>query len=396
MAEAKSKVDWQFARNVAEFVVNDTPPPHYDAQQVAADFASMTPQAEELVAAETGLEVESQAKAKVIERIDWVDANLASFGRLMRPLFEKLDAHALDKEAEKLANKSEPKQFSETEFGKMLGPWAEKIDPAVKSATNVAASLGEDIANSVGPKFAGAELGGLLGFMAGRVLGQYDLLVAEDDSPEDQDWVYYVGPNIHALENRFGFPPKEFRLWIAIHECTHRAQFMGVPWLRPYFLSMVDDLINSVDPDPKQLLESLKEARQQSSSDDAIDGGLMMKLASPEQRKVMNRLTGLMSLLEGHGDVVMDSAGKGLIPSQQRFSNIMSQRRKNATGISRVIQKLTGMDAKLAQYEAGEAFIAAVEAKGGRKLFDMVWTSPEALPTLEEVNNPELWIKRVG
>ena len=93
----------------------------------------------------------------------------------------------------------------------------------------------------VGRRVAGTEMGVLLGFMAQRVLGQYDLLVPDDpDAPERTDAVYYVGPNILALEKRYAFRPRDFRLWIAIHEVTHRAQFTAVPWMKPYFLSLVE------------------------------------------------------------------------------------------------------------------------------------------------------------
>jgi len=375
-----SKVDWDFARTVASKIAKKVETPDaYMADSIHEDLIRMTTQAEELVVAETGLSPKSEAKAKVIDRLGWVDANIASFQRLLKPLLENLDEDVEDKiEVE----------FSETDLGKKIGSLAETADPIIKAV--------KDVVKEIGPKTAGAEVGALLGFMSGRVLGQYDLLVAEDDSPQDQDWVYYVGPNILSIEHNYGFPPEEYRLWIAIHECTHRAQFMGVPWLRPYFLSMVDDLLSSVDPDPKQLVESVKNAINNDDSKEEISGGLAMKLASPEQRVIINRVSGLMSLLEGHGDIVMDRAGKDLIPSQPRFARVMSERRKNASGIAKFVQKITGMEAKMAQYEEGEKFIKMVEDRGGRKLFDQVWTSPEALPTLEEIRDPQIWIDRVG
>ena len=119
-------------------------------------------------------------------------------------------------------------------------------------------------------------------------------------------------------------------------------------------------------------------------------------LATPEQRVTMDKVTGLMSLLEGHGDITMDRAAMHLIPSQPRFAKVMSQRRKNATGLTKVVQRLTGMEAKLAQYEEGEKFVLAVEEAGGRELFDQVWTSPETLPTIDEIRSPDLWIERMG
>ncbi|MEL6983604.1 MAG: zinc-dependent metalloprotease, partial [Actinomycetota bacterium] len=237
------------------------------------------------------------------------------------------------------------------------------------------------------------------GWTSNRVLGQYDLLIVEDERPEDQDLVYYVGPNILSLEKRYGFPPREFRLWIAVHECTHRAQFTGVPWLRPYFLSLVNELLDTVEPDTGRFLEVVKESvaeRRAGNGRSLSDGGLSALLATPEQRVTMDKVTGLMSLLEGHGDITMDRAAKDLIPSQPRFARVMSQRRKNASGLSKVVQRLTGMEAKLAQYEEGENFVNAVEAVGGRELFDQVWTSPETLPNIDEIREPNRWIERIG
>jgi len=125
------------------------------------------------------------------------------------------------------------------------------------------------------------------------------------------------------------------------------------------------------------------------------DGGLSVLLASPEQRETMKKVSGLMSLLEGHGDIVMDRATRDLIPSQQRFARVMTQRRQNAGGLVKLIQRLTGIEAKLAQYEEGERFVQAVEAAGGRELFDQVWSGPESLPTIDEIRDPQRWISRV-
>ncbi len=165
----------------------------------------------------------------------------------------------------------------------------------------------------------------------------------------------------------------QFRLWIAIHECTHRAQFTGVPWLRPYFLSLVNGLIDSVDPDPERVfatiratIEDRKARRSDPDAEGALDGGIARLLASPEQKLVLDQVTGLMSLLEGHGDVTMDRAGRRLIPSQPRFARVLAERRANASGPAKFFQKLLGFEAKLAQYAEGEAFITAVETAGGQ------------------------------
>jgi uncharacterized protein (DUF2342 family) len=63
--------------------------------------------------------------------------------------------------------------------------------------------------------------------------------------PQVKTAVYYVGPNVLGLEKRYAFRPRDFRLWIAIHEVTHRAQFTAVPWMKPYYLSLVDSALVS-------------------------------------------------------------------------------------------------------------------------------------------------------
>lgn len=387
-----AEVDWDFARVVAGRIAGREPfADSYHRESLESDLLELTTQAEELVQLETGLVSQSGlAKAKVTDRMGWVDANLASFDRLLRPLLGRMDDGALEDEAEKKAG-----GFSESQLGQTLSPVTDLLAP-------VGAAIGDafgQVSDVVGPKFAGAEVGALLGWMSGRVLGQYDLLIIEDERPEDQDWVYYVGPNVLSLEKRYGFPPREFRLWIAVHECTHRAQFTGVPWLRPYFLSLVNELLDTVDPDPKRLVDAVRDSMAERKAGNGMslkDGGIGALLASPEQKETMDKVTGLMSLLEGHGDITMDRAAKHLIPSQPRFARVMSERRKNASGVSKVVQRLTGMEAKLAQYEEGEDFVHAVEAAGGKELFNQVWTSPETLPTIDEIRSPELWIARVG
>ena len=348
-----SPVDWGLAEKVAVRVAGTDPfsrSYHYDS--LAPDFAELTAEAEQLVGDVTGLRsLAGPARARVTDRPGWVQANIASFQRLLRPLTDRL--------GDRMA----------------AGPFA-------------------PVARGV----AGAEVGIMLGWMSTRVLGQYDLLVVEEERPEDQDLVYYVGPNVLALEKHHGFPPREFRLWLALHEVTHRAQFTGIPWLRDHFLSLVDQTLSAVDPDPKRFLEALGRVAEglRSGHNPLDDGGVAALLASDEQRAVLDRISGMMSLLEGHGDVTMDRAGADRIPSADRFSRVLRVRRQQSTTLVRLLQKLVGLEAKLNQYEQGERFIAAVEAAGGTELLDRAWTGPEALPSMAEIRDPSAWVARVG
>jgi coenzyme F420 biosynthesis associated uncharacterized protein len=356
-------VDWGLAEKVAVRAAGREPfAGSYHERSLGPDFDELTAQAEELVAVETGLRsAAGPAKAKVIDRAEWVRANIASFQRLLHPLTEKM-------------------------ADRLQGPAA-----------------------LVMPRAAGLEVGLLLGWMSGRVLGQYDLLVASEPTTapsgplgsaqrgDDSDFVYYVGPNLLALEKRFAFPPREFRLWLALHETTHRAQFTGVPWMKEHYLGLVDKTLGAVDTDPKRLFDAVRRTLEETRAGGTpLGDGLAHLLAGPEQRDALDQIGGLMSLLEGHGDVTMDRAGAGLIPSAPRFGRVLRNRRKRGSATARLIQRLLGLEAKLNQYEQGEHFIAEVERLGGGpEALEPVWRGPQWLPTLTEIRDPADWLARV-
>ncbi|MCC5951068.1 MAG: zinc-dependent metalloprotease [Acidimicrobiia bacterium] len=348
---AAAAVDWGLAERVAVRVAGQEPfARSYHADSLDGDFAEFTALAEGLVADETGLRsLAGPARARVTDRPGWIRANISSFQRLLRPIIDK--------------------------FGDRLD--TSPLAPVAKRVT-------------------AAEVGVVLGWMSTRVLGQYDLLIIEDEDPDDQDIVYYVGPNVLALEKQFAFPPREFRLWLALHEVTHRAQFTGVPWMRPHFLALVERTLGAVDPDPARLLDAMGRMADavRTGQNPLSDGGIMTLLASPEQRAVLDEVSGLMSLLEGHGDVTMDRAGVDLVPSAERFSRVLRQRRQQASGFNKLLQQLIGLEAKLAQYEQGEKFIHAVEAVDP-DLLDRVWEDPANLPSLAEIRHPDTWLDRL-
>ena len=346
---ADEPVDWDLARRVAVRVAGEEPLSRsYLGDMMRRDFSEFTPLAEELVAKETGLvSTEGAARAVVIARAGWINATLRSFRRLMKPV---------------------------------LGDAPDKV------ATN-----------AVSRKVSATQLGAVLGWMSRRVLGQYDLLLAEDEDREDQDLVYYVGPNILAVEKRFAFDPKQFRLWLALHELTHRSQFTGVPWLRPQFLSLVNQMLDEVEPDVDRIKQGLNEFLQmkREGKDPLADGGVAQLFASERQRELLDRVGGMMSLVEGHGDVTMSRAAMGHVPHAERFHRVMQERRNSATGLNKTVQKIMGFEAKLAQYQAGEDFIAAIEAERGPRAVDLIWQRADHLPSMNEIRNPAQWMKRV-
>ena len=355
-------VSWETAERVAGWVASRTrTPAPYRPDLLQAEFAELTAQAEELVAASTGMRsAAGPARARVTDRAGWVHANVASFQRL-------------------------------------LGPHLDRLDPTRLSGSNAVLSRLAGPLASAGRTATGAQMGVVLGWLSTRVLGQYDLLITEE-AAEEQDIVYFVGPNVVALERQHGFEPREFRLWLALHEVTHRCQFTAIPWMRDYFVSLVEAGIGSLEPDPARLAAALRRMTDQirAGRNPLEDNGALGLVATPEQLEGLHRIQALMSLLEGHGDVTMDRAGAADIPSAAHFSAVLRQRRTQAHGLSKILQQLIGIEAKLRQYAEGERFITAVESVGGPALLNNAWRGPEWLPSLDEIRDPHLWIDRVG
>jgi coenzyme F420 biosynthesis associated uncharacterized protein len=362
---APGLVDWSWAQRVAEWTAGRRPPPvGYRAAAVEADFAELTEQAEGLVAEATGLRPATPARARVTDRAGWVRANVASIQRLLGPTLEKFEASRASAPSTTLAGLQ----------SRLPGQLA-----------------------AVGRTVSGTQIGLVLAWLSTRVLGQYDLLITEE-FVEDQDIVYYVGPNVVALESRYGFPPREFRLWLALHEVTHRSQFTAVPWLRDHFVSLVDRGLEAGIPDPGRVADALRRVAEEirAGRNPLGDAGVLGVLATDAQRDALQAIQALMSLLEGHGDVTMDRAGAAAVPGAERFSRVLRERRQQVHGPAKLLQHVLGLEAKLRQYAEGEEFIRVVEKAGGSDLFERVWRGPEWLPSLAEIRSPETWVSRVG
>jgi coenzyme F420 biosynthesis associated uncharacterized protein len=347
----RSSVDWELAAATARRALSWKLPLADDVRlSVEADFVELTRRAEDLVAEVTGLElVSGNARARTVDRAEWVDANLASFSRLLAPVLDRQPTSSIARAMQR---------------------------------------------TPIGRQAAGVEVGLLLSWMSTRVLGQYD---AVPGAPEGKDAIYYVAPNIVGIEQRHGFAPRDFRLWIAVHEVTHRFQFTAVEWMEPYFLGLVERA-TSISFDVSTVLESLGRlvAAARAGENPLGETGIIGLLASTDQLVTVRDAQALMSLLEGHADIVMGSVGDDVIPGATRFAKVLSERRERAKGGTKLIQQLLGVEAKLRQYRDGERFVEAVIAERGVSGFSQIWQSSEYLPTLEEIHSPERWLARVG
>jgi coenzyme F420 biosynthesis associated uncharacterized protein len=230
----------------------------------------------------------------------------------------------------------------------------------------------------------GGEVGVLLGFLAAKVLGQFDPF------HEPSGRLLLVAPNIVHVEREISADPSDFRLWVCLHEETHRVQFTAVPWMRDHLFSEFQALAGTVDP-TSVLQDGLRRASESLRS----GGNLLEALGSPEQREILDRVTGVMSLLEGHADVVMDGVGPQVIPSVAKIRAAFDRRRAGVGVLDRLLRRLLGLDAKMAQYRDGAKFVRAVVDRVGMAEFNAVWERPENLPGKNEITDPDVWVDRV-
>ncbi len=343
---ARDVIDWRMARRVADrmagsYALEGT----YHESRFASQAPDLVARASLLVEAETGLSAAGSPEVQVVSRRDWVDNNVRSFGVLLGPAEEKLAAQT---------------------------------------------SVGSKIARRVA-----LEMGAVLGLLARRVLGQYELVLPTSEGGNG-DTVLFVGANVLEMERRFEFRPDEFRFWVALHECTHRLQFLGVPWLRDYFLGLVSSLVDSAVPEPGRMSRVASELRRASEEGEPIVGeaGLFGVFASPGTREALMKVQALMSLLEGHGHVVMDRIGARELVTQERMSAMLKARRQDPR--TAMFMRLVGLDMKMRQYEMGAAFIEGVERHASWSALDRAWEGPDLLPTLPEIENPVLWLERTA
>lgn len=321
---------------------------HFDA--LRDEMVGITEEVSALVPEATGLPLVGSPGTEIISRVDWVTRNQASFNHLLEPARQKL------------------------------------LQSTVESGGSASAAA---MAN----RFVNVETTALLGVLARRVLGQYELVLP---TGEEGDVVTYVGANIMQMERNHQFRPHEFRFWVALHELTHRAQFQGVPWLRDYFLSLVSELVESSHPEPGRIGRAFDEVgRRRSRGEDVLDErGIFGLFASPDQKVVIDKVQALMSLLEGHGHVVMDRVGSEMLKSQKRMSQVLKGRRQDRR--TAALFRLIGLEMKMRQYRLGEEFIKGVEREAGWGTVSLAFRGASSLPTLVEIEDPGAWLARVA
>jgi coenzyme F420 biosynthesis associated uncharacterized protein len=341
-------VDWDLAAATAGALGKSGPSVSADeARDAVADLHRLAYEAASHVQSYTGMNpVGAPAPVRVVDRRDWAAANIDGLREVVAPMLSRL------------TGAREPGLF----------------------------------ADAVGSRITGVQAGTVLAYLSGRVLGQYEVFST------DPGQLLLVAPNIVEIERRLDANPRDFRLWVCLHEVTHRTQFTAVPWLRSHFLSEVSAFVEAGGA-PEQIAERVRQAV--SSVADAVRNpdsraSVLDIVQTPGQRAVLDRITALMTLLEGHAEFVMDGVGPEVVPSVADIRSKFNRRREGGNPVERMVRRLLGIEAKLRQYAEGRAFVHQVVDRVGMAGFNKVWTSPETLPKIAELTDPAAWVARVG
>jgi coenzyme F420 biosynthesis associated uncharacterized protein len=332
-----------------------------DARRTVTELRDLADAVRDPVRELTGLHSpETAGQVAVVDRPGWIRANIDGFRVVLDPLVSRL-----------------------AERGPVPTPGS--------------------VVTAVGSRMTGMQAGLILAYLASRVLGQYELFLPPDDSlpggSAPAGRLTLVAPNIVMVERELGVNPHDFRRWVCLHEETHRTQFTAVPWLRGYVQEQMTEFLLASELDPAAILRRMRAAA------DAVAGAvrgaddsesLIEAIQTPRQREILDRLTSVMTLVEGHGDYVMDAVGPRVVPSVAEIRERFNARRGSAGRVERAVRRILGIDLKMKQYAQGSRFVRAVVDEAGMAAFNKVWTSPQTLPTREELSAPRAWLERVG
>jgi coenzyme F420 biosynthesis associated uncharacterized protein len=339
-------VDWDLAAATAGALGKTGPTVSFaEAAEVVNELRRLTDDAAGHVTRFTGLDGPA-APVRVVDRKDWSAVNINGLRQVVNPLVTKL------------AGDREP------------GPFV----------------------SAVGSRVTGVQAGTVLAYLSGKVLGQYEVFAS------DPGTLLLVAPNIVEVERKLDANPRDFRLWVCLHEVTHRTQFTAVPWLRGHFLGEVRAFVDAAQAGGEQLADRLRRgvaALADSVRNPDSRASVLDIVQTPAQKAVLDRLTAIMTLLEGHAEFVMDGVGPEVVPSVEEIRSRFNRRREAANPVERVLRKLLGIDVKIRQYAEGRRFVHGVVDRVGMAAFNRVWESPLTLPYVTELGNPDAWVARV-
>jgi len=353
----RTLIDWNRVRSIAVSMNRGLALTSAERERATALYRKLEAECLPIVQAYTGIELaDAVDRTFAVDRVDWIEANISSFKRMFEPI-EALNA--------------------------------------TTSASG--SSLTSGFMGAANRIVLSSEVGILLAYLARHVLGQYDLALLGRE-PVQTGKLYYVEPNIRAVEHSMRLPKTDFRTWLVLHETTHAFEFEGVPWLRDYFNGMLEQYLGFMKQDAEQLRQGWKAMRtmvNRAREQRGPDVSWLEAVMTPEQRELFNQMQAVMCMVEGYSNHVMNAVGRDLLPKYDAISKTFERRRQDRSQVERLFARLTGLDLKYEQYRLGEEFIDQIAAERGHDVAKRIWDNPASLPTMEEIRQPALWLARV-
>lgn len=352
-------INWDRARSVAISMNRESLLTEPERRRLDREYQDLVQQTIPLVSEFTGTTLPFPLdKVYTFDRVDWIEANIASFQRMFEPI-ERLNL-----------------------FG----------DPSGSRPANA-------LWNGLNQTVVSADLGLPLGYLARRVFGQYDLALLGREPLTESGKLYFVQPNIRNIEASLHLPPQQFRLWLALHETTHAFEFEGHPWVREHMNGMIDEYFGFLTQDVEFLKRGVAGVRaiweRSRNGDDKATGSWIELVMTPEQRRLFGRMQATMAVIEGYSNYVMNAVGRRLMSDYATIARRFERRQIQRSPAEQLFVRLTGLDTKLEQYRLGERFIDEIARVGGREMVERLWEGPEMLPTLSELHAPGDWLARI-
>jgi len=351
----KDTINWELVKTIAIRVSSSGEADEMPSLDMQKQFEELVRASEIITSNFTNLQFFQFASTKVISRRDWIEANMNGFKALMEPLTQKV-----------------VEGYKKTKASGSLSQLLNKISPFVITL----------------------EIGLVLGYMAKNVLGQYDLCLPYGERGK----IYFVAPNLLKLEKMLKLPSRDFRFWIALHEVTHALEFNSNNWIVDYYKKLLKEFIESatlnLEPAAERIqkmdVKNITEAINKLRGED-----FLFSLVTPVQREILHKVQALMTILEGYSNFIMDKIGIRMISNFQVLKSRFENRRKISNPVEKIFRKIIGIELKLKQYEMGQKFVNYIYNRIKMRGLNQLYNNEKNLPSYDEINNPEKWIKRI-
>ncbi len=345
-------IDWNLVRRMALRAAQSEQAPVHNRMEAAREYTDMVRRSEPLITDYLGVDLpEPIQRIEVVNRAEWLEANIVNFAELFKFIEEIYEKNATSK------------------------------------------TVGSMVTAGVNQRVVSVQLGVLLGVLARKVLGQYDLSLLAPEPAAGA--LYFVEPNIARVQQTLGLDAHDFRLWIALHETTHAFEFEAYPWVREHFNGLLRRYFDQLNDQLQSLRGSIGPLLQRILENWGKGQHWMEMVLTPGQRQIFNELQALMSLVEGYSNHIMNAIGKEVLPNFEEIERRIEERKGRRPLVEQLFNRITGMDLKLAQYAEGQRFVDTVVSTRGAGFAGRVWDRAENLPTLEEIRNPDRWIARI-